>query len=150
MPILLNDIQTQKPLSEAETRRVGAVLNFGLARFGKSTAEASLILADDAYIRGLDQPTDVLSFAMQEKDDSPGILVSAGLPELLGDIYISVERAAEQAENYGHSLERELCYLAVHGLLHLLGFDHRGPEDAPVMREAEEALMKEFALERSI
>jgi probable rRNA maturation factor len=155
MPILLNNLQTQKALSEAETSRVSRVLDFGLARFDKSAAETSLILVNDAYIRelnreyrGLDQPTDVLSFAMQEGDDGPPIPVSAELPELLGDIYISVERALEQAESYGHSFERELCYLAVHGLLHLLGFDHQGPEDTGAMREEEEAIMKEFALER--
>jgi probable rRNA maturation factor len=157
MPTLPNNLQTQKALSDAEIDRVTAVLDFGLVRFKKPAAETSLILVDDAYIRelnreyrGLDQPTDVLSFAMEEADDSPGIRVAAELPELLGDIYISVERAAEQAESYGHSFERELCYLAVHGLLHLLGFDHQGPEDTQAMREEEEAIMKEFALSRNI
>jgi probable rRNA maturation factor len=156
MPILLNNLQNQKALSEAEISRISTVLDFGLARYNKSVAETSLILVNDAYIRelnreyrGFDQPTDVLSFAMQEGDDGPEIPFSADFPELLGDIYISVERAVEQAESYGHSLERELCYLAVHGLLHLLGFDHQGPDDTRAMREEEEAIMKKFALERS-
>ncbi len=98
-----------------------------------AAAEISLLLTDDAAIqelnrdyRGKDAPTDVLSFPMNEGED-------ALLPEegnlLLGDIVISLEKAAAQAELYGHSLERETVFLFIHGLLHLLGYDHeRGIE----------------------
>jgi probable rRNA maturation factor len=154
MPTFLNNIQDQ-PLTEAQEQQVTAILDYGLQIFNKSVAEISLVLADNDYIqelnltyRGLDQPTDVLSFAMEEIDDAPQVVNEAAIPELLGDIYVSVERATEQAATYGHSFERELCYLAVHGLLHLMGFDHQTPEETAVMREREEQIMREFLLER--
>jgi probable rRNA maturation factor len=152
MPTFLNNIQGQ-PLTESQERQITAILDYGLQIFNKSTAEISLVLVDNDYIqelnlayRGLNQPTDVLSFALEETDDAPEVVNKAEIPELLGDIYISVERAAEQAVTYGHSFERELCYLAVHGLLHLMGFDHQTPEETAVMREREEQLMREFSL----
>jgi probable rRNA maturation factor len=154
MPTFLNNIQG-KPLTEAQERQVTAILDYGLQIFTKSAAELSLVLVDDDYIqklnlsyRGLDQPSDVLSFALEETDDAPEMVNEAAIPELLGDIYISCGRAAEQAVTYGHSFERELCYLAVHGLLHLMGFDHQTPEETAVMREREEQIMREFLLER--
>jgi probable rRNA maturation factor len=110
---------------------------------------------DNEYIRelnrdyrGLDQPTDVLSFAIQEGADEEIGPMPEGVPELLGDIFISVERTIEQAESYGHSVERELCYLAVHGLLHLLGYDHQEPEETAAMRQQEERVLAEFTLVR--
>lgn len=155
MPTLLNNIQTKIALTEAQLSLVTAVLDFCLNRFGKTAAEVSLVLVDNDYIRelnleyrDLDQPTDVLSFAMEEEDDAPELVGDAELPELLGDIYISVERAREQAESFGHTFERELAYLAVHGLLHLVGFDHQNPEDTAAMREQEEQIMQEFMLNR--
>jgi probable rRNA maturation factor len=154
MPTFLNNIQEQ-PLIGAQEQQVTAILDYGLQIFNKSAAEISLVLVDDDYIqklnlsyRGLDQPTDVLSFALEETDDAPKVVNQAAIPELLGDIYVSVERAVEQAVTYGHSFERELCYLAVHGLLHLMGFDHQNPEETAMMREREEQIMREFLLER--
>ncbi len=67
----------------------------------------------------------------------------------LGDVYISLERAREQAEEYGHSFMREVCYLAVHGLLHLLGFDHMTAEDKEEMRSKEEEIMQSIGLTRN-
>lgn len=105
-------------------------------------AELSVVLAGDPFVhalnrtwRGVDQPTDVLSFAMGEGADAE---VN---PELLGDIVISVETAARQAGEVGHPVERELRVLLVHGLLHLLGYDHQDPGDAAEMRGAEERLL---------
>lgn len=159
MPTLLNNIQTAHSLSDDQLGLITAVLDFGLGRFDKAEAEVSLVLVDNDYIqelnleyRGIDQPTDVLSFAMEEGEE---MVVLADpedgepMPELLGDIYISVERAREQAESYGHTFERELSYLAVHGLLHLMGFDHQNPEDTTLMRAEEEKVLQEFMLERS-
>jgi probable rRNA maturation factor len=90
-------------------------------------AEVSVVLVDDQSIqdlnreyRGKDVPTDVLSFAQQEGEE----MVDAYEAPVLGDIVISLERAVKQAENFGHSLERELSFLLVHGLLHLAGYDH--------------------------
>ena len=83
--------------------------------------------------RQIDRPTDVISFAFLDSDNSyDKILYSQGMA-ILGDIYISVEKAKEQADEYKHSLHRELCFLFVHGLLHLLGFDHMNEEDEKEM-----------------
>ncbi len=121
---------------------------------GSEEAEVSLTLVDDARIhelnrdyRGVDRPTDVLSFALQEESsDEPDIMDYED--HLLGDIIISVERARAQAIDYGHSFERELVYLAVHGTLHLLGYDHMEEADKEEMRRQEEAVMSQIGLLR--
>jgi len=95
--------------------------------------------------RGNDVPTDVLSFP---QDDDDGFIVPEGLPRVLGDIVISLPRAAEQAAEYGHSLEREVVYLSVHGLLHLLGYDHENSEEKNQMRQREEEVMTRIGLGR--
>jgi probable rRNA maturation factor len=156
VPTLVNDIQQTLPVDEAQLDLLISVLDFGLESHGKPQAEVSVILADNPYIhelnlqyRGVDRPTDVLSFAIAEtvaEDQPPQMPEDA--PELLGDIFISVEKAKEQAAEYGHSFERELCYLAVHGLLHLLGFDHQTPEETVRMRENEEAILRQHDLGR--
>ena len=100
----------------------------------------SVSFVDDEFIhqlnrdyRKIDRPTDVISFAfLDNEDDRESQLHGQGIV-CLGDIYISVDRAKEQAEEYGHSLNRELSFLFVHGLLHLLGYDHMTPEDEKVM-----------------
>lgn len=116
-------------------------------------AEVSVVFADDAYIhelnrdyRGKDTPTDVLSFALNEGAE-PDII---GGPEetLLGDIIISLDTAARQAEDFGHSLERELAYLTVHGMLHLLGFDHEAEAEKIVMRQKEEQVLSQLGYTR--
>lgn len=120
---------------------------------GLGEAEVSLILVDDQRIhrlnleyRGVDRPTDVLSFALQEEmEEEPETEFEDGM---LGDIVISVERAREQAEEYGHSFEREIIYLAVHGTLHLLGYDHEEESDKQEMRSKEEEIMTNLGLER--
>ena len=121
---------------------------------GQEEAEVSLILVDDQRIhtlnleyRGVDRPTDVLSFALQEEsEEEPD---SEFEDDMLGDIVISAERAREQAEEYGHSFEREIVYLAVHGTLHLLGFDHEEETDKQEMRHKEEEVMALLKLERT-
>ena len=100
----------------------------------------SVSFVDDEFIhqlyrdyRKIDRPTDVISCAfLDNEDDRESQLHGQGIV-CLGDIYISVDRAKEQAEEYGHSLNRELSFLFVHGLLHLLGYDHMTPEDEKVM-----------------
>ena len=117
-------------------------------------------ITDDAGIqetnrdmRGVDAPTDVLSFPMFElaPGDKPrGSWADPGSDQVwLGDMMISEQRAAAQAEEYGHGLERELAYLAVHSVLHLLGYDHmdEGPMKAQ-MRAREEAILVELGLGR--
>lgn len=97
--------------------------------------------------RGVDAPTDVLSFADETTDNS--FVAMPGAPCYLGDIAISYDRVLAQAAEYGHSPQRELAYLAAHGVLHLLGYDHeRGPADAAAMRTREEAAMTALGLDR--
>ena len=95
--------------------------------------------------RGVDRATDVLSFALDEGDDEPEIL-GAEAEHLLGDIIISAEKANEQAEEFGHGLNREIVYLAVHGMLHLVGYDHMVEDEKIVMRRREEEILREIDL----
>ena len=106
--------------------------------------------------RGIDRPTDVLSFAMNETgEDEPEIIYADAedeemedVPYVLGDIIISVTRAQEQAEEYGHSLERELGFLFVHGFLHLLGYDHQDAESEAEMMSKQENVLAQVGLTR--
>lgn len=111
--------------------------------------EVSLLLVDDEKMaelnrryRGVDGPTDVLSFPMLEGEEIPG----AGEEFLLGDIVISAPRALDQAETYGHSLERELAFLTAHGMLHLLGYDHQTSEDEAEMRQRQREILARVGL----
>ncbi|MDD2208885.1 MAG: rRNA maturation RNase YbeY [Bacilli bacterium] len=84
--------------------------------------------------RHIDRPTDVISFAFLDGEANPlELLKDNKSPVCLGDIYISIEKARQQADEYGHPLKRELQFLFVHGLLHLLGFDHMTEEDEKIM-----------------
>ncbi|HLR61132.1 MAG TPA: rRNA maturation RNase YbeY [Lentibacillus sp.] len=98
--------------------------------------------------RQQDRPTDVISFAMQEKVTDEVEIIGEALPLVLGDIVISVDKAKEQAEEYGHSLERELSFLSVHGFLHLLGYDHMNKEDETEMFRKQDDILDEFGIER--
>ncbi len=98
--------------------------------------------------RGKDQPTDVISFALEEQGEGEIEVTFEGMPRILGDIIISTDRAKEQAEEYNHSFERELGFLAVHGFLHLLGYDHMEPEDEKVMFAKQDDILKTFGLGR--
>ena len=126
----------------------------------EADCEVNILLTDDAGIqavnrdmRDIDRPTDVLSFPMfdlapGEHPDEMDADPATGLVPL-GDMCISVERARAQAEEYGHSFEREICYLAVHSVLHLLGYDHLDEgEMKRQMRAREEEIMKQLKLER--
>lgn len=94
--------------------------------------------------RNIDKETDVLSFPMFEKNEIDEIVKKRKknkIPEVLGDIVISVQRVKEQAKEYGHSFERELSYMLVHGFYHIMGYDHIKEEDKAVMRPKEEAIL---------
>lgn len=156
---------------------------------GWTDAEVSVVLTDDEEIhalnrdyRGVDRPTDVLSFPLWEAEEGPldptrfwggwdggtdpdddvdagfdddvelepGALDPIpGQPVALGDIVISLDRARAQAQEYGHSLSRELAFLTVHGVLHLLGYDHDTYERERVMRAKEEAVLDSLDLRRA-
>ena len=157
---LLFDADVEVPAGTAE--RLEAVITAALEAEGvEIPCEINVLLTDDEGIhavnretRGVDRPTDVLSFPMFELE--PGVPPEGEAfldPETgrcpLGDMCISLERAAAQAEEYGHSLDRELCYLAVHSALHLMGYDHldEGPMKRQ-MRAREEAILGKLGITR--
>lgn len=114
------------------------------------SAEVSITFTDDEGIRkmnseyrGKDCPTDVLSFPLFDDD------YGDGMPAALGDIVISLERALLQAQEYGHSLEREVAFLCVHSVLHLLGYDHEtGEKEEKEMFEKQESILEKMGLPR--
>ena len=121
--------------------------------YGAEDAEVSVTLTDDAHIhalnrayRNVDRPTDVLSFALTESEEPEIIGADGGV--VLGDLVISLERAAAQAEEYGHSMLRELSFLTVHGMLHLLGYDHMEEEERLEMEEEQRRVMEELGIQR--
>ena len=102
--------------------------------------DVSVTFVDNVFIhnlnrdyRHIDRPTDVISFAFLDGDENKDKIFQSGAMVVLGEIYISFDKAREQAITYGHSLDRELKFLFVHGLLHLLGYDHMTSEDEKIM-----------------
>lgn len=117
--------------------------------------ECSFIFVDNEQIREInknyrqkDAVTDVITFAIE--DEIPGEIKIQGIPmpRMLGDVFISLPRTREQAQRYGHSFERELSFLAVHGCLHLLGYDHLEPEEEKVMFGKQEDILNALGIRR--
>jgi probable rRNA maturation factor len=139
---------------------VERVARLALARLAErgdapARAEVSVLLVDDAAIaalnrqyRGIDAPTDVLSFSQLEGVGPAERDLPDDFQTPLGDIVISIPRMQAQALEYGHGEARELAYLLVHGLLHVLGYDHEVAEDAAQMRAAEEDVLGAAGLAR--
>lgn len=120
--------------------------------YGCENSELSVTLTDNKNIhalnkkyRNIDSPTDVLSFAFRESEE-PQILNAE--VEILGDIIISLERAKMQAEEFGHSYLREIIFLEVHGLLHLLGYDHIEENDRAEMESEQKFIMEKLGIGR--
>lgn len=117
-------------------------------------AELSITFVDKSEIqeinkmyRDKDKVTDVISFALEE--DEPDIDMSEfNIPRVLGDIIICTDVAQDQSESYGHSFERELGFLALHGFLHLLGYDHMNEEDEKEMFGRQDAILNAYGLTR--
>ena len=120
----------------------------------ENPAEVSITFTDNEDIhalnqkfRGVDRPTDVLSFPLfdyEGESEEPPVDELIGM---LGDVVLSLEQAARQAEEYGHSIEREVAFLTVHSMLHLLGYDHEtGDEDEADMRARQRAIMENLGL----
>ena len=93
--------------------------------------------------RGIDRPTDVITFALEDNKQ-------INMPEVrvLGDIYISYDKVISQAKEYNHSIKREICFLAVHGLLHLLGYDHMKKEDEIKMFSLQKELLEDYRIKK--
>ncbi len=144
-----------------------ALLNTLLEQAGKAEGitdgEVALTFVNDDQIhelnrdyRGIDRPTDVLSFAMKETlDEELEIIYEPteenplnDVPDVLGDIIISVQTAQAQSEEYGHSIEREIGFLFVHGFLHLLGYDHQDDASEAEMMGKQEAVLAQVGLTR--
>ena len=100
--------------------------------------------------RNVDSPTDVISFAYLDNVSNKETFIKTNKIVVLGEIYISIPRAIEQADQFGHSLHRELCFLFVHGLLHLLGYDHMNKEDEEVMFSLQNAILDKEGIVRWI
>ena len=100
--------------------------------------------------RKIDRATDVLSFPMFEKEELDEKIKNKDFlyEDVLGDIIISIDKVREQAEEYGHSFERELSYMLVHGFYHLMGYDHIEEEDKKIMRPKEEKILNELKITR--
>lgn len=98
--------------------------------------------------RNIDRPTDVLSFAFLDAEKNKDKIKKSKIDYPLGEIYISYEKAVEQSKEYGHSLKREMCFLFVHGLLHLLGFDHMKKEDEEIMFNHQNIILEKEGIVR--
>ena len=121
------------------------VLEIAIKEEELNDVEFNVILVDNNYIhelnknyRKIDRETDVITFALEDNEE-----VNEEEHRLLGDIYISVDKAKSQALEYGHSFKREICFLAVHGFLHLLGYDHMNKHDEEIMFSKQELILNE-------
>ena len=142
--------QLDEEIKELET--VEKVLLSAIEKEKLEDVTFNLIIVDNEYIhelnknyRGIDRETDVITFALEDEDS---IIVPEEEGRNLGDIYISIDKARSQAEEYGHGLLRELSFLAVHGFYHLLGFDHMTPEEEKVMFAKQEEVLEEYGITR--
>lgn len=157
MSLLIDIVDETGSVSEELLKEVENLLQFAAEREGiQDQAEVSVTIVsnDDIHqinkeYRGKDAPTDVISFALEEEGEGEIEIVGAEMPPVLGDIIISADRTREQAEEYNHSFKRELGFLAVHGFLHLLGYDHMTKEEEEEMFTKQKELLDAYGLKRS-
>ena len=141
--------QTDRDIPELET--VKSVLQHAVVKEKLENVIFNVIIVDNDYIhelnknyRNIDRETDVITFALEDEKD----MVAPVGERVLGDIYISIDKAISQAEEYGHSLLRELSFLAVHGFYHLLGYDHMTEEEEKVMFSKQEEVLHECKIKK--
>ncbi|MDW0108980.1 rRNA maturation RNase YbeY [Sporosarcina aquimarina] len=155
--IVIDFIDEIDEIDEDTRQLVQGILSFAAEKEGlENGTELSVTFLDDEAIRqvnreyrGKDQATDVISFALEEVGEGEVPVVAIDeMPRHLGDLLISVETAKRQAAEYGHSIEREIGFLALHGFLHLLGYDHMSETDEKVMFGRQEELLTSFGLDR--
>lgn len=157
MSLLIDIVDETGSVSEELLKEVENLLQFAAEREGvQDQAEVSVTIVsnDDIHqinkeYRGKDAPTAVISFALEEEGEGEIEIVGAEMPPVLGDIIISADRTREQAEEYNHSFKRELGFLAVHGFLHLLGYDHMTKEEEEEMFTKQKELLDAYGLKRS-
>ncbi|WP_307586062.1 rRNA maturation RNase YbeY [Paenibacillus wynnii] len=163
LQMIWNNEQNEFEISDSLIELLETILQKAGELEGVDEGEVDLTFVNNERIhelnrdfRGIDRPTDVLSFAMNDTgEDEPEIIYeveegeeSEEIPNALGDIIISVTRAQEQAAEYGHSLERELGFLFVHGFLHLLGYDHQDEATEAEMMSKQEHVLSQVGLTR--
>lgn len=143
---IIND--TDKEVVEQE--KLNNYIKYVVNELELEKCEFNIIIIDNERIREInreyrkiDRETDVISFALEDNMD-----ISYDDFRLLGDIYISIDRCYEQAMEYGHSREREICFLATHGILHLLGYDHMESEDEKEMFSLQNKLLDGYDIKR--
>jgi probable rRNA maturation factor len=154
MTAQIDFIDETEQLEEKELSVLKRVLTKAAQMEGlDSDFELSLSFVDNERIQGLnrdyrgkDQPTDVLSFALEEGEELPAF--SEDAPRMLGDIVISVPKTKEQADEYNHSFMRELGFLAVHGFLHLLKYDHDTEKNQAMMFSRQKEILESYGLKR--
>lgn len=140
--------ETEEELKELET--INELMQYTLKYEKVENAEFNIIIIDNQRIkeinkeyRGIDKETDVISFALEDSKD----FIYEDF-RLLGDIYISLDKVKEQSKLYNHSFLRELAFLSVHGLLHLLGYDHMEKEDEIIMFKKQDEILDSFGIKR--
>ncbi|MED3725372.1 rRNA maturation RNase YbeY [Priestia filamentosa] len=155
MTLAVDFIDETGNITEEQEIKIHELLKLAAQMEEVSNAELSLTFVDNDAIqdinreyRGKDKPTDVISFAMEEMGEGELEIVGEDLPRALGDIIISIPKAEEQAEEYGHSFMRELGFLAVHGFLHLLGYDHETEEEEKEMFTRQTEILERYGLTR--
>ena len=133
-----------------EINELKDLLDYALKYLKLDNVEFNIIIIDNPRIheinkeyRGVDRETDVITFALEDHKD-----IEFEDVRLLGDVYISIDKAKSQAIEYGHSLKREISFLAIHGLLHLLGYDHMKPEDEKVMFDLQDKILDSYGIKR--
>lgn len=143
---IYNEINSDK----VDLKELENLLTFALNKEDVQNASVNVILVDNDMIRKInreyrekDYATDVISFALEEGLEFPN-----GGIRILGDIYISVEKAEEQGNLYEHGFRREISFLAIHGLLHLLGYNHETEEEEEVMFGRQELILNEYGIKR--
>lgn len=142
-------VNVDEKIKELET--VEKVLRSAIKKENLDNISFNVIIVDNNYIhelnknyRNIDRETDVITFALEDEDT----IIIPDSERILGDIYISIDKARSQAEEYGHSLLRELSFLAVHGFYHLLGYDHMTPEEEKIMFTKQEEVLEEYGITR--
>jgi probable rRNA maturation factor len=155
MTLAVDFIDETGNITEEQETKIHGLLKLAAQMEEVSNAELSLTFVDNDAIqdinreyRGKDKSTDVISFAMEEMGEGELEIVGEDLPRALGDIIISIPKAEEQAEEYGHSFMRELGFLAVHGFLHLLGYDHETEEEEKEMFTRQTEILERYGLTR--
>jgi probable rRNA maturation factor len=143
-------------LTDQEINEIEKLLNYAARQENvQDGSELSVTFVSNERIqeinreyRDKDTPTDVISFALEEMGEGELEIVGEEIPRILGDIIISIPKAREQAEEYNHSFMRELGFLSVHGLLHLLGYDHMNEQDEKQMFDRQKEILDGFGLGR--